>query len=171
MIGKFNDKYPKVHSQCFIAKSAEVIGEVYLEENSSIWFGSVVRADTNKIYIGKGSNIQDNCTVHINQGDSPVKIGENVTVGHGAILHGCIIGDNSLIGMGAIILDNVEIGENTIIGAGSLVTSNKKIPSGVLCMGSPAKVIRNLTKEEIYSLKENAEHYMEMAKEYKVQGY
>lgn len=167
MIGKYKDKYPRIHESCFIAQSAEVFGDVVIEESANIWFGAVLRGDTNSIYIGKGSNVQDNCTLHANTGQSPLELGEFVTVGHNVMLHGCKIGDFSLIGIGSVILDDVEIGKETIIGAGSLVTANKKIPSGVLCMGSPARVIRELTEAEKKSLKESAEHYIELAKEYK----
>lgn len=167
MIYKFNGKEPIVHNNSFVAKSADLIGDITLEENSSVWFGAVLRGDTNKIYIGKCSNIQDNCVLHVDQGAGSIYIGNNVTVGHGAILHGCKVNNNSLIGMGAIILNGAEIGENTIIGAGSLVTSNKKIPSGVLCMGSPAKVIRELTKEELGSINQAAEEYIHLSKGFK----
>lgn len=162
---KYNDKNPIISKESFTAENSSIIGEVILEDHSSIWFGAVLRADVNTIKIGKGTNIQDNCTVHVDD-DYDVIIGENVTVGHNAIIHGCKIGDNSLIGMGSIILDGATIGSNTIIGAGSLVTSNKEIPSGVLCLGSPAKVIRELTEEEIISIKNSSKHYIELSKEY-----
>ena len=167
MIEKYKDKFPKIHNSCFIAASAEIYGDVVIKENSNIWFGVVIRGDVNSIHIGEGTNIQDNCTLHVNTGLSKLSIGEYVTVGHNAILHGCKIGNCSLIGMGSIILDDAEIGEETIIGAGSLVTSNKKIPSGVLCLGSPAKVIRELTQQERRALKASALHYIELAEEYK----
>lgn len=167
MLRRFKDNLPKVHEDTFIADSADVIGKVIIEENASVWFGAVLRGDSNFIYIGKGSNVQDNCTVHADPRGIPVELGEGVTVGHNVILHGCKVGNYSLIGMGSIILDGAEIGTQTIIGAGSLVTSNKKIPSGVLCMGSPAKVIRELTEEEKESLIKSAESYIEESKCYK----
>lgn len=167
MLKNYKDNKPKVHESCFVADTAEVIGKVTLEEDASVWFGAVVRGDSNSIYIGKGSNIQDNCTVHANINGTPTEVGEYVTVGHNVILHGCKIGSFSLIGMGSIILDGAEIGEEVMVGAGSLVTGNKKIPSGVLCMGSPAKVIRELTEEERMSLRESAQHYIDEAKDYK----
>lgn len=167
MIGKYKGKFPKIHSSCFVAENASIYGDVTLEKDANIWFSAVIRGDSNSIHIGRGSNIQDNCTLHANPGQSPVEIGEYVTVGHNAVLHGCKVGDCSLIGIGAIILDDVEIGSETIIGAGSLVTANKKIPSGVLCMGSPAKIIRELTTEERKTLKETAKHYVEFAEDYK----
>lgn len=166
MIHNYRDDMPRIHENCFIAPSADIIGKVTLEEDSSIWFGAVLRGDCNSIHIGKGSNIQDNCTVHVGH-DEPVEIGEYVTIGHNAIIHGCKIGSHTLIGMGATISNNVEIGEGTIIGAGSLVTSNKKIPSGVLCMGSPAKVIRELTEDEKQLIRDSAKFYLDESKEYK----
>lgn len=166
MILNYKDNAPMIHESCFVAESADIIGRVTLEEDCSIWFSAVLRGDCNSIYIGKGSNIQDNCTVHVGHKEA-VEIGEYVTVGHNAIIHGCKIGSNTLIGMGATILNNAEIGEETIIGAGSLVTENKKIPSGVLCMGSPAKVVRELTEAEKRRIKESAKYYLEEMKEYK----
>lgn len=161
----FMEKEPVCKNNVFVAENATLIGEVILEENSSVWFNTVIRADRGYVKIGKGSNIQDNSTVHVDY-EHPVEVGENVTVGHNVILHGCRVGNNSLIGMGAIILDGAEIGENTIVGAGSLITSGKKIPSGVLCLGSPAKVIRELSQEEIDSIKRSSEHYIENARIY-----
>ncbi|MBC8059859.1 MAG: gamma carbonic anhydrase family protein [Clostridiaceae bacterium] len=166
MIHKFRGIVPQVHKSCFVAESAQIIGEAVLKQDASVWFGAVVRADDNKINIGKGSNIQDNCILHSSIKEGNIVIGEKVTVGHGAILHGCKINNNCLIGMGAIILDGAEIGENTIIGAGSLVTSNKNIPAGVLCLGSPARVIRELTEEEIQAIADSAKHYIDIISEY-----
>jgi carbonic anhydrase/acetyltransferase-like protein (isoleucine patch superfamily) len=144
MIQKFREFKPEIDSTCFIAGNAYIIGRVKIDENASIWYGAVLRGDVNSIHIGRGSNIQDNCTVHVDPGNSCVEVDEHVTVGHNVVLHGCRIGKFSLIGMGSIIMDGAVIGEETMIGAGSLVTSNKVIPSGVLCIGSPAKVIREL---------------------------
>lgn len=166
MILIFKHKKPSIHKSCFIAENSTIIGAVTIEESSSIWYNAVVRADVNNIYIGKGTNIQDNCTLHVNH-NSPLSIGEYVTVGHNAILHGCTIGNNVLIGMGSIIMDDVEIGDNTIIGAGSLVSPGKTIPSGVLCLGSPAKIIRQLKPNEIKNLSLSANNYIEAAFTYK----
>ncbi|AJA47684.1 hexapeptide repeat-containing transferase [Clostridium pasteurianum DSM 525 = ATCC 6013] len=166
MIYNFKEFKPKIAKDTFIAKSADIIGNVTIEKNCSVWFGAVIRGDVNEIYIDEGSNIQDNCVLHISKEGNPIKIGKFTTVGHGAILHGCKIGNNSLIGMGSTILDNSEIGDCTIIGAGSLITQNKKIPGGVLCMGRPAKVIRELTDEEKESIKSNTEEYIELSKIY-----
>ncbi|HSN58629.1 MAG TPA: gamma carbonic anhydrase family protein, partial [Clostridiaceae bacterium] len=134
----------------------------------SIWFGAVLRGDLNKIHIGKGSNIQDNSTIHVDADGPGTVVGEYVTIGHNSVLHGCSIGSYSMVGMGAVVLEGAVVGEETIIGAGSLVTSNNIIPSGVLCIGSPAKVIRELTDEEKTALRKNAMDYIELANEYKV---
>lgn len=165
MMHQFDGKMPKVHKHSFIAISADVIGNVSIGEYSNIWFGAVLRGDMDYISIGEYTNIQDNCTVH-NDEDFPVYIGDYVTIGHNAIIHGCKISSYTLIGMGSTILNGAEIGEYTIVGAGSLVTQGKKIPSGVLCMGVPAKVIRELTIEEKESLKKSAQHYVELSMRY-----
>ena len=149
----------------FIAPGAVCMGDVALGKDCSIWYHATVRADRAPIKIGIGSNIQDNCVVHVDKG-FPVTIGNYVTVGHGAILHGCQVGDGSLIGMGAIILNGAKIGRNCIVAAGALVTQNTEIPDGMLAMGSPAKVIRKLSEEEIASNRKNAEEYIEEAREY-----
>ena len=165
MIHLFDGQIPNVHKNTFIAHSADVIGNVTIGEYSNIWFGAVLRGDMNTMTIGAYTNVQDNSTVH-NDDDFPVNIGDYVTIGHNTIIHGCKISNYTLIGMGSTILNGAEIGEYTIIGAGSLVTQGKKIPSGVLCMGVPAKVIRDLTKEEKESLKESAEHYAKLSMKY-----
>jgi len=166
MIKSYKGKSPIIKDSCFIAENATIIGDVKIAENANIWYGTVVRSDMSYTTIGENTNIQENTTVH-NDFDTPTEIGNNVTIGHNCVIHGCKIGDNVLIGMGSVILNNAEIGENTIIGAGSLVTQGKKIPSGALCIGSPAKVVRELTDEEISSIKSSAIHYLEMAEEHK----
>jgi carbonic anhydrase/acetyltransferase-like protein (isoleucine patch superfamily) len=168
MIQKFKKFKPEIHENSFIAGNADIIGRVKIEEEANIWFGVVLRGDLNKIHIGRGSNIQDNSTVHVDADGPGTMVGEYVTVGHNSVLHGCTIGNHSLVGMGAIVLEGAVVGEETIIGAGSLVTSNKVIPSGVLCMGSPAKVIRELTEEEKKGLRKNAQEYIELASEYRM---
>jgi carbonic anhydrase/acetyltransferase-like protein (isoleucine patch superfamily) len=165
MIHQFDGQIPNVHKDSFIASSADVIGNVFIGENSNIWFGVVLRGDMNYLSIGACTNIQDNSTVH-NDDDFPTNIGDYVTIGHNSIIHGCKISNNTLIGMGSTILNGAEIGEYTIIGAGSLVTQGKKIPSGVLCMGVPAKVIRELTIDEKESIRISAENYVELSKKY-----
>ncbi|WP_027624841.1 gamma carbonic anhydrase family protein [Clostridium lundense] len=166
MIDSFNNKEPKIHNSCFIAHSADVVGDIVIGEKSNVWFGTVIRGDTNNVVIGKNTNIQDNCTLHVDS-TAPLIIGDNVTVGHGVILHGCVIKNSALIGMGSIILNNAKIGAESIIGAGSLVTEGKEIPSGVLCMGSPARIIRELTEEEKINIRKSAEHYVELSEQYK----
>ena len=166
MLYKFLDKFPVINDDSFIADSADIIGDVHISEEVSIWFKAVLRGDGNAIVIGRGSNVQDNCIIHINTGEYSTNIGEYVTIGHGAIIHGAKVGDNSLIGMGTIILDGAEVGSNTIVGAGSLIPPGKKIPDGVLCMGSPIKVIRKLDEEEKLKLKSSALQYIELYKKY-----
>lgn len=167
MLYKYEDKYPEIAESAFIAPSADIIGDVTISEECSIWFGAVLRGDENYICVGKGTNIQDNCTVHINSGEYPTHIGEYVTVGHNAVIHACTIGDYCLIGIGAIVLDGAEIGDYTIIGAGSVVTGGKKIPSGVLVLGSPGKVVRELTSEERKGLEESARNYIRYSRKFK----
>ena len=162
MTYEFNGISPEICGDVFIADNASVIGDVSLSDGASIWFGAVLRGDDAHIEVGNNSNIQDNATVHAN-----AKIGRGVTVGHNAIVHGCTVGDNTLIGMGAIILDGTEIGENCIVGAGALVTMGKKFPSGTLIIGSPAVAKRKLSEEEISSIRENAEEYIKLAQKYK----
>jgi len=148
----------KIHETARIARGAVVYGNVAMGEMSSIWYNAVVRGDQSTIDIGKYTNIQDNCTVHVDD-DHGVKIGDYVTIGHGAIIHGCTIGNNCLIGMGAIILNGAVIEDNCIIGAGSLITQGKVIPEGSMVLGSPGKVIRSITEEERAHLLKNAMHY------------
>lgn len=151
-----------IHETAFIAPGAVVLGDVTAAEGCGIWYNATVRGDRTYIRIGKGSNIQDNCVVHGDIG-YPVIIGENVTIGHGAIIHGCTIEDNTLIGMGAILLNGCHIGKNCIVGAGALVTQNTVVPDNSLVLGSPGKVKREVTDEEIASNLENARVYVEEA--------
>ncbi|MGE4283974.1 MAG: gamma carbonic anhydrase family protein [Clostridia bacterium] len=159
MIMQFREHFPEIHPSCFIAPSADIIGEVFIEENSSIWFNAVIRGDIDAIFIGKNTNIQDGCVIHCNWGVKTV-IGDGVVVGHNAVLHSCTISNNCLIGMGAILLNGAVIGENCIIGAGALVTSGKIIPPNSLVLGSPAKVVRTLNEEEIQSISKGAQNYI-----------
>lgn len=149
----------------FIADSADVYGEVALGEGSTIWFQSVLRGDSNTISIGKMTNIQDGTIVHVDH-DAPTEVGDYVTIGHACIIHGCTIHSGALIGMGATILNHAEIGENSLIGAGSLVTEGTVIPANSLAFGSPARVIRPLTPEEIEKNRGNAQHYYELGQAY-----
>lgn len=166
MIKEFQGIFPDIDESCYISESVDVIGRVTIDENSNIWFGTVLRGDINSITIGKNSNIQENSVVHVDY-DYGVTIGDCVTIGHGAIIHGCNIEENCLIGMGAIVLNGAKIGKNTIIGAGSLIPQNKIIPEGVLVMGSPGKVIRELTEEEINKINISSDNYVRLSKEYK----
>lgn len=153
----------------FIADGAVVVGDVTLEKDASVWYNATIRADRAPVVIGTGTNIQDNAVLHVEGGKVPygVKLGKYVTVGHGAIVHGCTVDDNTVVGMGSIILNGAHVGKNCMIGAGALVTQNKVIPDNSLVMGVPGKVVRTLTEEEIRSNRENALHYVEEAAEYK----
>jgi len=165
MILEIKGKKPKIHETAYVAETAAVTGDVEICEKASIWFGASLRGDVDPIYIGKNSNIQDNVTVHTNHG-APAKIGNNVTVGHNAVIHGCEIGDDCLIGMGAIILSKTKIGKESLVGAGALVTENNKFPPRSLILGAPAKVIRTLTDEELVNIKKNTFEYVELMEEY-----
>lgn len=156
---------PVVGQGVWIAPGAVVKGNVVLGENVNIWYNAVIRAEINRIEIGKNSNVQDNCTIHVERNENVI-IGENVTIGHGAIVHGCTVGDNTIIGMGAIVLNRAVVGRNCIIGAGALVTEDKVIPDNSVVVGSPARVIRAMTEEDIAHNTWNAMHYVEIAAEY-----
>lgn len=157
---------PKIGKEVFIAPGAMVVGDVTLEDGVSVWYQSTVRGDDAPIFIGKNSNVQDNAVLHVDEGIS-LRIGEGTTIGHAAILHGCDIGDNTLVGMGAIVLNGAKIGNNCIIAAGALITQNKEIPDGSLVMGSPGKVVRKLTEKEIEATRKNAEKYLTDSKAHK----
>ena len=154
---------PTIDPEAFIAEGAVIRGDVRIERNASIWYNAVLRGDVDSIAVGEGSNIQDGCVVHVDRG-CPVRIGRNVTVGHGAIVHGCTIGDGTLVGMGAIILNGAVIGEGCIVGAGALVTQGKHIPAGTLVIGSPARTVRAVTPEEREHNLANAQLYVEEAR-------
>jgi len=153
-------------SSGFIAPNATVLGSVIIKENASIWFGAVVRADKDDIFIGEFSNVQDNAVVHTSKG-FPVHIGNQVSIGHGAILHGCRIQDRVLVGMGAIVLNGAVVGEDSILGAGTVVTEGSEISPGSLVIGVPGKVIKPTTPEQKKSIVSNAESYMELARRYR----
>ena len=166
MILELDNIKPKIHESTFIANSADIIGNVEIFENVSIWFGAVLRGDVEKIVVGKNSNIQDNSTVHTDFG-IPCIIGENVTIGHNVVLHSCNISDNVIIGMGSTILNGAKIAKNCLVGANSLVTHKLEYEEGMLILGNPAKIVRMLTDEEIEHIVKNANHYVENAKRYK----
>ena len=165
-IYQLDDLTPTVHSSAWVADNAHVIGRVTLAEDTSVWFGVVIRGDTSTITVGKGSNVQDNSVLHADEG-MPLTIGEGVTVGHQVMLHGCTVGNNSLIGIGAIVLNGAKIGNNCLVGAGSLVTEGKEFPDGSMIIGSPAKAVRMLSPEQIEGLKMSARHYIDNAERYK----
>ena len=152
------------NKKIFLAPGAHIVGNVSLGENVGIWYNAVVRADMESITIGNNTNIQDNCTLHTGNG-FPIVVGEGVTIGHNAIVHGCHIGDNT-IGMGSILLNGAKVGRNCIIGAGTLVTGKMEIPDNSMAFGNPAKIIRKLTSKEIMANKENAMEYVKLMKEY-----
>ncbi len=159
-------KSPQMDASVWLAPNASIIGDVHLGVNASVWFGVVIRCDNEPIKIGANTNIQDNSVLHSDLG-SPLSIGEGVTVGHKAMLHGCTIGDNSLIGIGATILNHAVIGQNCIIGAGSLVTEGKTIPDNSLVVGAPGRVIKTLDEGQVMMLKASALHYVENAKRFR----
>ena len=165
MFYDLEDKKVKNLGENWSASNASIIGDVTLEKNTSIWFNVTLRGDVENIYVGEGSNIQDGSVLHTDPG-YPLKVGRNVTIGHLVMLHGCTIGDNSLVGIGAVILNNAKIGKNCVIGAKSLVTENKEIPDNSLVVGAPGRVIRKLTEEEIKAVKENAIRYQDNWKKY-----
>jgi carbonic anhydrase/acetyltransferase-like protein (isoleucine patch superfamily) len=157
---------PTIAETAWVADSAQVMGQVDLAAHSSVWFGVVIRGDTESISIGEGSNIQDGSVLHADMGQ-PIVVGKHVTVGHKVMLHGCTIGDESLIGIGAIILNGAKIGKNCLVGAGSLVTEGKEFPAGSLIMGTPAKLVRSLSLEQIEGLRWSARHYIDNAERFR----
>ena len=165
MFYDLKDKKPKNAGENWVAPNATIIGDVTLETNSSIWVNAVLRGDIENIHIGEGSNIQDGSVLHTDPG-CPLKVGKNVTVGHLVMLHGCTIGDNSLIGIGAVILNKVKIGKNCIIGAKALITENKNIPDNSLVVGAPGKVVREVTEDEKKAILGNTKRYQDNWKKY-----
>ena len=164
-----NHKNVKISEDARIAKQSVIIGDVTIGRDSCVLYYAVIRGDEAPIVIGEETNIQENCTVHVSH-NKPVSIGNNVTIGHNAVIHSCTSGDRTLIGMGAVILDGAQIGNDCIIGAGSLVTKNTVIPDGSLVLGSPAKIKRNLTWEEKLGNLENSREYVKVSGEMKAQG-
>jgi carbonic anhydrase/acetyltransferase-like protein (isoleucine patch superfamily) len=156
---------PDVDPSAWIADSAQVMGRVALAEDVSVWFGTVIRGDTESITIGRGSNIQDGTVMHADVG-MPIVLGEDVTVGHKVMLHGCTIGDETLIGIGAVVLNGAKIGRNCLVGAGALVTEGKEFPDGSMIIGSPAKAVRSLTPEQMQGLRQSARHYVQNARRF-----
>jgi carbonic anhydrase/acetyltransferase-like protein (isoleucine patch superfamily) len=166
MISAYNGTSPRIADSAFVAPSAEIIGDVQIGAHSSVWFNCVLRGDCYHIRIGENSNIQDNTVIHVTQGQFATIIGNYVTVGHAAVLHGCTVMDRCLIGIGAIILDDVTIAEESFIAAGSLVTPGTKIPPRSMVMGAPAKVRRQVTDQEVERINEHWQHYVEYKSQY-----
>ncbi len=166
MIYNFSDKEPDIAGDVFTAPGSRIIGDVIIKAKASIWYNTVIRGDYDNIYIGKYSNIQENCSLHVDI-NLPLYIGDYVTVGHSAVLHGCTVEDYCLIGMGATVLDRSKIGKHSIVGAGTLITEDKIIPEKSLVLGVPGRVVRTLTDEEITELKKSAIHYHTLAKKHK----
>jgi carbonic anhydrase/acetyltransferase-like protein (isoleucine patch superfamily) len=165
-IYQLDDLTPAIHEAAWVADNAQVLGNVRLAQDSSVWFGVVIRGDMDAISVGRGTNIQDNSVLHADHG-VPLTIGDNVSVGHQVMLHGCTIGDGSLIGIQAVILNGAKIGKNCLVGAGSLVTEGKEFPDNSMIFGSPAKAVRQLSAEQIEGMKMICDHYVENARRYK----
>ena len=159
-IYRLDDDVPEVPASAWVADSAQVMGKVSLAEQASVWYGAVIRGDNDRISVGRNSNVQDASVLHTDIG-VPLTIGDNVTIGHQVMLHGCTIGDGSLVGIGSVVLNRARIGRNSIVGAGSLVPEGKEFPDGVLIVGSPARVVRELTPEQITRLQASADYYVQ----------
>jgi carbonic anhydrase/acetyltransferase-like protein (isoleucine patch superfamily) len=157
---------PRLGEGVFLAETAVLVGDVVVGARSSVWYGAVLRGDVFHIRIGDETSIQDNTVIHVSHGRNATLLGNRVTIGHSVNLHGCVVGDRCIIGMGSIILDSAEIGDRCIVGAGSVVTAGTRIPAGTLALGSPARPKRDLTSEEMSWLEVSAEHYVELAREY-----
>ena len=168
MVHTIKGHTPKIHENVFVAWNAEVTGQVTIAEDASVWFSASIRGDMNSISIGKGSNVQDNCVIHTDS-NRPTVVGDNVTIGHGAILHSCIIGNNTTVGMGAIVLDGAKIGANSMVAAGSVVPPGKEFPDNSMIMGSPAKVAREMKPEEVEGFAQNCRSYVAMGQLYRAE--
>lgn len=167
MIESFQNLRPKIHESAFIAETAVVIGDVEIGENSSVWYGSILRGDVNYIRIGARTNIQDACVIHVSSKTHSTVLEDEITLGHRVTLHGCYVETGCLIGIGAVVLDGVRIGRNSLVAAGSLVTPGTEIPPGSLVMGSPAKVKRELTNEEVNDLERFWRNYVSLSRIYR----
>jgi carbonic anhydrase/acetyltransferase-like protein (isoleucine patch superfamily) len=163
----YRGKKPKLHETVFIAEGARIIGDVEIGKESSIWFNTVVRGDVHSIRIGERTNIQDNCVLHVTHETFALQIGSDVTVGHGAVLHGCTIHDCCLVGMGAIVLDNAKVKTRSFVAVGALVPENFEVPEGMLVAGVPARVKRPLTGDEVRMLEQSAQNYLTYVKTYR----
>jgi len=157
---------PRIAPSAWVADSAAVIGNVQLDEDASVWYGAVLRGDNEPLVVGRGSNVQDGSVLHTDM-DSPLVIGANVTVGHMVVLHGCTIGDNTLVGIGSIVLNGAKVGKNRLIGANCLITEGKELPDNSLVMGAPGKVVREVSPEQAMMLQAGSAHYVENWKRYR----
>jgi carbonic anhydrase/acetyltransferase-like protein (isoleucine patch superfamily) len=157
---------PRLHPSAYVADSAEVIGNVELAEGASVWFGAILRGDNDLMSIGKGANVQDGSVLHSDPG-FPLTLGADVTIGHMVMLHGCTIGDGTLVGIGAVVLNGAKIGRNCLVGAGALVTEGKEFPDNSMIVGAPAKAIKELTPEQAARMRHAAEHYVENSARYR----
>jgi carbonic anhydrase/acetyltransferase-like protein (isoleucine patch superfamily) len=166
MILPFRGRWPKIHETAFVAPSADIIGDVEIGDHSSVWFQCVIRGDVHHIRIGNSTNIQDHSALHVTRSKSPLQIGNEVTVGHRVTLHGCTLGNRILVGMGSLILDDVVVGDECIIGAGTLITQRTQIPPRSLVLGTPGKVVRVLTDDEVAYLAKSAANYVKDSIEY-----
>ncbi|HEX6099868.1 MAG TPA: gamma carbonic anhydrase family protein [Thermoanaerobaculia bacterium] len=166
IVRPYEGKHPRIGARVFIAENAAVIGDVEIGDDCSIWYATTVRGDVNGIRIGKNTNVQDNCTIHVTHLDWPTVIGENVTIGHGAIVHGCTVENGALIGMGSRVLDGAVVGESAMVGAGALVPPGMQVPPRTLVVGVPARVKRPLTAEELAHLENSWKNYVQYKEKY-----
>jgi carbonic anhydrase/acetyltransferase-like protein (isoleucine patch superfamily) len=167
MIHPYRGILPTIHSSAFVVPGAEIIGDVVIGKDSSVWYNAVIRGDVNYIRIGERTNIQDGCILHVRHETYPCILGSGITVGHGAILHACTIQDDCLIGMGAIVLDNATVSPYTLVAAGAVVREGASFPAGVLVAGVPAKVVRDLSDAERRMIEESAANYIEYVRHYR----
>ena len=163
---QLDDERPQLAEGAWVADSAQLIGQVELGEDASIWFGAILRGDAERLRVGKGSNVQDASVLHADPG-YPLVLGDNVSIGHQVMLHGCTVGDGTLIGIQAVVLNGARIGRHCLVGAGALITEGKEFPDGSMILGAPARVVRPLTTEQIAGLQRIAEHYVENAKRFR----
>ncbi|HEY0371803.1 MAG TPA: gamma carbonic anhydrase family protein [Thermoanaerobaculia bacterium] len=166
IVRPYEGKHPRIGARVFIAENAAVIGDVELGDDCSIWFATTVRGDVNAIRIGRNTNVQDNCTIHVTHHDWPTVIGDNVTIGHGAIVHGCTVENGALIGMGSRVLDGAVVGESAMVGAGALVPPGMHVPPRMLVVGVPARVKRPLTDNELAHLENSWKNYVQYKENY-----
>jgi carbonic anhydrase/acetyltransferase-like protein (isoleucine patch superfamily) len=164
VLDSFLGRSPRLGREVYVSDSAAVVGDVTLGDGASVWYGASMRGDVHWIEVGAGSNVQDNATMHVSRGTHPCRIGAGVTVGHNAVVHGCTVEDDVLIGMGAVVLDGAVIGAGSIVGAGAVVTKDTRVPPGSLVLGTPARVVRPLAPEAIEANRANAAHYVRMSR-------